>query len=116
MAAEGFEPGGSVLYTRLAREHADDPVLEEIVGGLKPLWNVPLLVFAGVHFLALSGEAPDPWPRFGDVLVERREFLARFVASQHVQTNEVQRSWALLPAFLWVAGDAPLDLVELGPS
>jgi hypothetical protein len=116
MAAEAFEPGGSPLYARLAREHADDPVVEEIAGGHKPLWNAPLLVFAGVHLLALRGEEPDPWPRLGEVLRERREFLARFVAEQAIQTNEVQRSWALLPAFLSVAGDRPFDLVELGPS
>ncbi len=33
-----------------------------------------------------------------------------------MQTNEVQRSWALLPAFLTVADGRPLDLLELGPS
>jgi hypothetical protein len=35
-----------------------------------------------------------------------------------VQTNEVRRSWGLLPAFLLVAREAGplLDLVELGPS
>jgi hypothetical protein len=33
-----------------------------------------------------------------------------------VQTNEVQRSWALLPGFLTVADGRPLDLLELGPS
>ena len=33
-----------------------------------------------------------------------------------MQTNEVQRCWGLLPAFLTVAQDEPLDLVELGPS
>jgi hypothetical protein len=32
-----------------------------------------------------------------------------------VQTNEVQRTWALLPAFLSL-GRVELDLVELGPS
>jgi hypothetical protein len=33
-----------------------------------------------------------------------------------VQTNEVQRAWALLPAFLTVADGRPFDLIELGPS
>jgi hypothetical protein len=33
-----------------------------------------------------------------------------------VQTNEVQRSWALLPAFLTVADGRRLELLELGPS
>ena len=34
---------------------------------------------------------------------------------QAVQTNEVQRCYALLPAFLLLAG-RPLELIELGPS
>jgi hypothetical protein len=33
-----------------------------------------------------------------------------------VQTNEVQRAWGLLPAFLSVADGRPFDLLELGPS
>ena len=32
-----------------------------------------------------------------------------------MQTNEVQRSWALLPAFLSLADGRPFDLLELGP-
>jgi len=45
--------------------------------------------------------------------------VLRFTAEQGVQTNEVQRSWMLLPCFLEVArrsGYECLDLVELGPS
>jgi hypothetical protein len=40
------------------------------------------------------------------------------VAEHGVQTNEVRRSWGLLPAFLLLAAERhlPLDLVELGPS
>jgi len=38
------------------------------------------------------------------------------VATRPVQTNEVQRCWALLPAFLSVVDERPLDVVELGPS
>lgn len=33
-----------------------------------------------------------------------------------MQTNEVQRSWGLLPGLLSVGDGRPLDLVELGPS
>jgi hypothetical protein len=52
------------------------------------------------------------------VLSERREWLARFVAEQDVQTNEVGRCFALLPAFLELAraSGRRLDLLELGPS
>jgi hypothetical protein len=52
-------------------------------------------------------------------LEARHDFLKRFVAEQAVQTNEVQRCFALLPAFLELAracGATVLDLVELGPS
>jgi hypothetical protein len=116
MAEESFEPGGSPLYARLARDYADDPGVAEIVSGVGQSWNAPLSLFAGVHLLALSGEEDDPWSRFGEVVRERREFLERFVAEQPIQTNEVQRSWALAPAFLWLSDERPLDLVELGPS
>ena len=114
--AEDFDRGGSPLYARLAREHADDPLLAELAGEHRPRWEVPLRLFAAVHLLALSGRVDDPWRRFGDVLREHREELGRFVAEQPVQTNEVQRSWALTPAFLAVRGDRPLHLLELGPS
>ena len=116
MAEDSFARGGSPLYARLAREHADDPLVAEIAGEHEPRWEVPLRLFGGVHFLVLSGEEPDAWSRFREVLHARREWLARFVATQPVQTNEVQRCWALLPAFLSVADDRPLDVVELGPS
>ena len=116
MAEDSFARGGSPLYADLARRHADDPLVAEIAGDHKPRWEIPLRLFGAVHFLALSGEEDDPWTRFRDVLRERREWLADFMATQPVQTNEVQRSWALLPAFLAAADDRPVDLVELGPS
>jgi hypothetical protein len=50
------------------------------------------------------------------VLESHRSWLTRFVAEQPVQTNEVQRSWGLLPGFLTVADSRPLDVIELGPS
>jgi hypothetical protein len=52
-----------------------------------------------------------------DVALERHaQFLRRWCAEQEVQTNEVQRSWALLPAFLSLHDGRPFDLLELGPS
>jgi hypothetical protein len=49
------------------------------------------------------------------IVAGRRDWLQRFVAEHNVQTNEVRRSWGLLPAFL-LLGDRALDLLELGPS
>ena len=114
--ADDFERGGSPLYARLAREHAGDELVAELARDHRPRWEVPLRLFAAVHFIALSGRAEDPWSRFGEVLREHREEVTRFVRDQPVQTNEVQRTWALVPAFLAVADRRPLDLLELGPS
>jgi hypothetical protein len=62
----------------------------------------------------LGGEAT--WDDIGDALDAHAGFLRRFTAEQEVQTNEVQRAWALLPGFLTLADERPLDLIELGPS
>jgi hypothetical protein len=114
--ARDFEVGGSALYARLVRTHADDSLVTTIGEEHEPRWEVPLRLFGGVHYLELSGAVADPWSRFRDVVTAHHEWLQRFVAEQPVQTNEVQRCWGLLPAFLLVAADKPLDLVELGPS
>ena len=64
--------------------------------------------------MQLAGQAS--WDDVGGALEQHAEFLARFTAEQEVQTNEVQRAWALLPGFLSVADGRPFDLLELGPS
>ena len=56
------------------------------------------------------------WDEVGAALDDHAEFLARWSTEQDVQTNEVQRAWGLLPAFLSVADARPFDLLELGPS
>jgi hypothetical protein len=78
---------------------------------------VPLRLLGGLHYLVLAGRAS--WDAVAEALREEAAFLRGFVAEQGVQTNEVQRSWVLLPLFLRVAermAAATLDLVELGPS
>jgi hypothetical protein len=114
--ADDFERGGSKLYAALSRSLADDPVVAAIVGDHQPLWEAPLRLFGGVHYLELSGIVLYPWPKLRGVLEANRDWLARFVAEQPIQTNEVQRCWGLLPGFLTVADGRPFDLVELGPS
>jgi hypothetical protein len=67
-----------------------------------------------VHYLVLTGVAS-----WDDPVEEHAEFLREFVREQSVQTNEVQRSWTLLPCFLRAAellDVVELDVVELGPS
>jgi hypothetical protein len=104
----------------LARRCAAEPLVEELIDELT--WDAPLRLFGGVHYLELAGLEPyalsGDWDDFRSALESRRDFLARFVREQAVQTNEVQRCWALLPAFLWLAREhgGALDLLELGPS
>ena len=88
--------------------------MARIAGAQEPRWQVALSLFAGVHYLELAGVAS--FSAFREALVEHEAWLVDWVAAQPVQTNEVQRSWGLLPAFLGVAGDRPLDLIELGAS
>ena len=105
--------GRSRLYEELLTAWADDPVAADLVGP-DPAWDAPLRLAAGLHFLVLGGEAS-----WDDPLEEHRDFLREFVATQGVQTNEVQRSWVLLPLLLRVAQHMEaeaFDLVELGPS
>ena len=90
--------------------------MAEVVEGVR--WDRPLQLLGGLHYLALS-EGVDPWSDPVPVLEERRDWLRRFLRTQNVQTNEVQRSWVLLPCFLEIArrtGVETLDLMELGPS
>jgi hypothetical protein len=119
--AEQFEQQGSPVYAHLARRCAAESFVDELVEELS--WDAPLRLFGGVHYLELSGIEPyalsGEWEDFRAALDTRRDFLARFVREQAVQTNEVQRCYALLPAFLVLArehGAETLDLVELGPS
>jgi hypothetical protein len=97
----------------LLRAWADDPGVAAIVGD-EPEWDVPLRLIGGMHYLVLGSEAS-----WDDRPEQHRDFLARFVREQGVQTNEVQRSWMLAPLFCRVAertGADEVNLVELGPS
>jgi hypothetical protein len=120
--AAGIErrsPDAAALVRRCGRE----PLALALVPA-QPSWDVPHRLLAAVRWLVLAGEAddyaaaPDAWGAFASLLRERGDWIARFVREQPVQTNEVQRCFALLPLFLMVARatSRPLDLLELGPS
>jgi len=72
-----------------------------------------LRLLGGLHYLVLVREAS--WERVDEALEQRAEFLARFASEQHVQTNEVGRAWALLPALLSL-GTERINLIEPGAS
>lgn len=75
---------------------------------------MPLQILGGLHYLVLGGEAS--WDDVDAALEGHGAFLRRFVAEQPVQTNEVQRSWVLLPLFIHAVGSADVHVVELGAS
>ena len=72
------------------------------------------LVLVGAVPDALSGEMDD----FAEALAAHEGEIRRRIRQDVVQTNEVQRCVALLPAFLTVARETalPIELLELGPS
>jgi hypothetical protein len=112
------------LYAQLCLACAEDSAVPAL--GVEAGWDLPLRLLGAAHYLVLAGEAPalarayagdgDPRPLFHDLLVDRREWLRRFVEEHAVQTNEVQRCFGLLPGFLAAADGRPLDVIELGPS
>jgi hypothetical protein len=107
----------------LARRCGADPEVRTLVPA-DPAWDVPHRLLAAVEYLILAGDAADyrqaddPWDGFRSIVLGRRGWVERFVHERTIQTNEPQRSWALLPLFLTVARtvDTPLDLLELGTS
>jgi hypothetical protein len=120
--AEQFEMLGAPAYAQLAGRLAlDTRPVEPILGGDES-WDAALRLFAAVHYLVLSGAAPDAlsgnWDDFTAVLGVHTEALRRHVREHGVQTNEVQRCVALLPAVLTIARETglPVELLELGPS
>lgn len=110
----------------LCERLASEPLVREIAPDYE--WNLALRLLAALHYLALDGRAPElarafagegeVWPAFREALARESEWVARFLREQGMQTNEVQRCYGLLPAFLLAARQTgkELDLIELGPS
>jgi hypothetical protein len=104
------------VYAELCRRLAEDPRVEALLES-RPRWDAALRLLAGLHFLVLEGRAD--WGDVDAALEHEAEFLRRYAAEVEIQTNEVQRTWSLLPCFLELArwsGRDVFDLVELGTS
>ena len=125
------------LYQALCRRIAADRELLAIAAQAPPTQPPPNLLFAAVHDRLLAGDehrlrewypalATGPvqpvdtaFEPFRELVLAHREVVGELIASQRVQTNVIQRTSALLPAFARAAaggGDAPLALVEIGCS
>jgi hypothetical protein len=126
----------SPLYAQLSMEIATDPSILALVAAADLSQQVSNLLLGAVHFLLLSGMtspladyypslSTNPRPRheayryFRAFCFERVDEIRQLVTTQRVQTNEVGRCTALLPAFGIIAkrsGNRPLALAEIGPS
>src|SRR5262249_2070268 len=130
---------GSPLWANMMRHAARDIDDGGLVGRLLGDWEgdlkqgaLPLRFFGGVHYLALSGRAPDlaahlpstggrpgsePWPVIIAAIEANQSLLADTMASPP-QTNEVARSAVLVGGFLRVAARTglPLRIREVGAS
>lgn len=120
--AKGIKSRSPVVASVLMRA-ARDPLALRLIPA-KPSWDVPHRLVAAVRWLVFEGRAEDfesagdPWATFRTALSAHGPWIANFVREQPVQTNVVQRCWALLPLFLTVARAVPMpmDLIELGTS
>ncbi len=126
---------GSPLYARLAdgvRSDADLKALAERARKGQPPAN---MILGAVHFLLLRGaehplrkhypdlgggapEGEDPFPLFRDFVNLHRDAITKLIETRVTNTNEVGRSTVLHAGFRNLAAqvDAPLHLVEIGPS
>jgi hypothetical protein len=118
------------LYERVALALADDPpMLARLAGVAAREKIVAVLLFAAVKSLVdaepalplariYASGAGDPWPAFRALLDERFDEVAELLRTRRIQTNEVNRAAAVLPALTVVQArlGRPLALVEIGPS
>ena len=122
--------GYSAIYERLAWALADDDQMLDWLTCVGDPLRVPINLFAAVHYLVrqqpdselariYAGAGGDPWPAFRQFFTARTDEIKALMATRAIQTNEVGRSAALVPAMSFVAGrfaGRPLALVEIGPS
>ncbi len=127
---------GSELYARLAAGIGQDAALKALAARAKIGQPHANLILGAVHFLILrgaqhpltrfyatAGEAvpaaeDDPIPDFQDFVAKHHAEIEPLIIARVTNTNEVGRS-ALLHAGLRVLAsktEAPLSLIEIGPS
>ncbi|HTW33385.1 MAG TPA: DUF2332 domain-containing protein [Rhizomicrobium sp.] len=122
------------LYVRLSEGIGGDADLRALAETARPGQPPANMILAAAHFLLLRGAKHplrdfypnladkvadgDPFPAFRDFVAQRRDEMARLVATRVTNTNEVGRSAALHAGFRALAARAgePLHLIEIGPS
>jgi hypothetical protein len=131
----------SPLYARLSSGIAADTAMLALAAYARAGQPVPNLFLAAVHFLLLKRthhplsafypsvcgtsrsettcRREDPYPIFRSFCLQYSGEIRDLVSTRLVQTNEVQRSACLVPAFARVVRHAqgrPLALIDIGAS
>ncbi len=126
----------SPLYEHLSLAIVKDPEILSLAAHCRKGERAPNLFFAAVHLLLLKGTrhplslyyqglsgsslgTDDPYPTFRSFCLEYDEEIRSLISAHLVQTNEVRRCIAIMPALILVsreAKDRPLHLVEIGAS
>jgi hypothetical protein len=126
----------SPLYEHLSLAIAKDPQMLSLAAHCRKGERAPNLFFAAVHLLLLKGTryplslyyqglsgsslgTDDPYPTFRSFCLEYDEEIRSLISARMVQTNEVRRCVAIMPALILVSREAkgrPLYLVEIGAS
>jgi hypothetical protein len=140
-ACEGFGSAFSAEVLRIVADDIDAGGPFAVLAGAWTDWSVrelteaaaPIRLLGGLHYLVLSGAAPDLAAEYPTARPQpdREALRARIVDAGHVhaevlagfagsppQTNEVRRSLCLIGGFLTVARETglPLRCLEIGAS
>ncbi|MBA3411067.1 MAG: DUF2332 domain-containing protein [Geodermatophilaceae bacterium] len=141
--AESFRRGGGQetrlppLYRRISAGTAEDAEVRDLLLETPREQRQPMLLFAAVHYLLLSGAEHrlarwyptvggradrvsdgDPYADFRDFVLGRRAQVTELLATRSTQTNEIGRCAVLRPAWAILTQEvrAPLGLIDLGSS
>jgi hypothetical protein len=125
---------GSELYGRLSAGIGGDAELRALAAKARVGQPHANLILGAVHFLILRGAKhpltrfyatvggtvsaadADPFPDFRDFVAVHLDAITPLIETRVTNTNEVGRSAILNAGFRALPADAPLSLIEIGPS
>jgi hypothetical protein len=132
--AEDARRTGSELYGRLSAGIGGDAELKALAAKARPGQPHANLILGAVHFLILRGARhpltrfyataggtvsaaeADPFPDFRDFVTTHLDAIVPLIETRVTNTNEVGRSAILNAGFRALPVEAPLSLIEIGPS
>ena len=121
------------LYSTISTAIARDPDVSRVLLAAPEPQQLPVLLFAAVHYLLLCGDGPElaafysnltpapatsyPYLAFREVVLRHIDDIETLVASRTTQTNEVGRCAQFVPALGMVAAEVgTLAHVDVGTS